>query len=167
MSVSFTFGIAVSMAASSLVAQYLGAKEPQIAERVAYRAVGLAMLGMGLIGLSYLIAPAALMGVFSQEASVIAAGVLILRLIAFYQIFDAVGIVLAGALNGAGDTTFTMLARSVMAWGLFIPLAWVLIFRFDLGLFGGWAAALVYLGGLAVVYLVRFRTGRWKRIELA
>lgn len=167
MSVSFTFGIAVSMAASSLVAQNLGAKQPQIAEKVAYRAIGLAMLGMGAIGLSYLIAPATLMGVFSQEDSVIAAGVLILRLIAFYQIFDALGIVMAGSLNGAGDTTFTMMARAIMAWGLFIPLAWVLIFRFDLGLFGGWAAALIYLGGLAFVYLVRFRTGRWKTIELA
>ena len=167
LSVSFTFGIAVSMATSSLVSQHLGANQPQIAEKVAYRAVGLAMLGMGLIGLSYLIAPATLMGVFSQEPSVIAAGVLILRLIAFYQIFDALGIVMAGALNGAGDTTFTMLARSIMAWGLFIPLVWLMIFQFNLGLLGAWIGALLYLGGLAFVYLIRFRTGRWKSIVLA
>ena len=167
LSVSFTFGIAVSMATSSLVAQNLGAKQPQAAEQVTYRAVGLAMLGMGLIGLSYLIAPARLMGIFSQEESVIGAGVFVLRLIAFYQVFDAMGIVLAGALNGAGDTTFTMLARSLMAWGLFIPLVWLLIYRFDQGLGGAWAGALVYLGGLAFIYFLRFRSGRWKRIELA
>ncbi|MFZ1756607.1 MAG: MATE family efflux transporter [Caldilineaceae bacterium] len=167
LSVSFTFGIAVSMATSSLVSQNLGAKRPEIAEKVTYRAVGLAMLGMGLIGLSYLIAPARLMGIFSQEQSVIEAGVFVMRLIAFYQVFDALGIVLAGALNGAGDTTFTMAARSIMAWGMFIPLVWLLIYHFDAGLAGAWAGALLYLGGLAFVYLIRFRSGHWKTIELA
>ena len=66
---------------------------------------------MGIIGLSYLIAPEALIRVYSQEHVVIAAGVTVLRLVAFYQIFDGVGMVLAGALNGAGDTRFTMGAR--------------------------------------------------------
>ena len=167
LSISFTFGIAVSMATSSLVSQNLGARKPEIAEKVTYRALGLAVAGMGLIGLSYLIAPAQLMRIFSQEQSVIDAGVFVMRLIAFYQVFDALGIVMAGALNGAGDTTFTMAARSIMAWGMFIPLVWLLIYRFEAGLAGAWAGALIYLGGLAFVYLIRFRSGRWKTIELA
>ena len=50
MSISFTVGVAIGMATSSLVAQYLGAKKPDVAEQVAYRAVALAMIGMGLIG---------------------------------------------------------------------------------------------------------------------
>jgi MATE family multidrug resistance protein len=166
MSISFTFGFAVNMATSSLVAQYLGAKQPDIAEKVGYRASFLAMTGMGLIGLSYLISPTALMGIFSQEPAVIDAGVIILRLVALYQIFDAVGIVLAGALNGAGDTKFTMWSRTLFAWGVFIPLVWILIFPLDAGIWGAWLGALIYLGGLAVIFLVRFRSGHWKTIEL-
>ena len=166
MSVSFTFGIAVNMATSSLVAQYLGAKQADVAEKVAYRACLLAMAGMGLIGLSYLIAPTRLMRVFSQEQSVIIAGVTILQLVALYQVLDAVGIVLAGALNGAGDTRFTMLARSILAWGMFIPLVWLLIFPLGAGIWGAWLGALVYLGGLSALYFVRFRSGHWKTIEL-
>ena len=166
MSVSFTFGFAVNMATSSLVAQYLGAGQADVAEKVTYRAVVLAMAGMGIIGLSYLIAPTTLMSIFSQEQSVIIAGVTILRLVALYQVFDAVGIVLAGALNGAGDTRFTMLTRSFLAWGIFIPLVWILIVPLDTGIWGAWLGALIYLGGLAVVNLVRFRSGYWKTIEL-
>lgn len=166
MSLSFTLGVGVNMATSSLVAQYLGAKEPDTAEKVAYRACGLAMAGMGLIGLSYLIAPTTLMGIFSQEESVIGAGVTILKLVALYQVLDAVGIVLAGALNGAGDTRFTMLARSILAWGMFIPLVWLLIFPLQMGIWGAWLAALIYLGGLAILYFFRFRAGHWKTIEL-
>ncbi|MCB0033810.1 MAG: MATE family efflux transporter [Anaerolineales bacterium] len=167
MSVSFTFGMAVSMASSSLVSQYLGAKLPEQAEKAAYRACYLAMAGMGIIGLTYLIAPQALMSLFSQEATVIEAGVTILQLVALYQVFDAVGIVLTGSLNGAGDTTFTMITRSVLAWGGFIPLVWLLIFPLDLGIWGAWLGALIYLGGLAIIYFFRFRSGRWKTIELA
>ncbi|MDX1524320.1 MAG: MATE family efflux transporter, partial [Anaerolineae bacterium] len=166
MSLSFTFGFAVNMATSSLVAQYLGARQPDVAEKVGYRACYLACAGMGLIGLSYLIAPEALMGVFSQEPSVITAGVTILRLVALYQVFDAVGIVLAGALNGAGDTRFTMLTRTYLAWGVFIPLVWLLIFPLDTGIWGAWLGALIYLAGLSVIYLIRFRSGHWKTIEV-
>lgn len=166
MSLSFTLGIGISMATSSLVAQYLGARQPNTAEGVGYRAMVLAMVSMGLIGLSYLIAPAALMRIFSDEPTVIAAGVTIMTLVAFYQVFDAVGIVMAGALNGAGDTTFTMLVRSVLAWGMFIPLVWVLIFPLNAGVMGAWLGALAYLGSISTIYFFRFRSGRWKGIEL-
>ncbi|MEZ4730499.1 MAG: MATE family efflux transporter [Caldilineaceae bacterium] len=122
---------------------------------------------MGLIGLGYLVAPAALMRVVSQEAAVITAGVTVLQLVALYQVFNAIGIVMAGALNGAGDTTFTMLARSLLSWGLFIPLVWVLIFPLNAGIGGAWLGALIYLLVLSMVYLVRFRSGYWKTIQLA
>ena len=153
MSISFTLGVGINMATASLVAQYLGAKQPDEAEKVGYRACLLAMVCMGLIGLTYLIAPEALMGIFSDEPTVIDAGVTILTLMAFYQIFDAMGIVLAGALNGAGDTTFTMLVRSVLAWGMFIPLVWVLILL--CGRHGAWCVVgRVDLSGCGIGHLL-------------
>lgn len=162
MSLSFTMGIAVAQASSSMVAQYLGAKEPQKAERVGYRATVLAMLVMGLVGLSYLVAPEFLMGLFSDDPMVIAAGVAILRLVALYQVFDAAAIVLGGSLNGAGDTTYTMVMRLIFAWGMFIPLAYLLAFPLGGGVRGAWVGAMVYLAGLGLVYFLRFRSGRWK-----
>ena len=162
MSLSFTMGIAVAQASSSLVAQHLGANEPQQAERVGYRSTLLAMLVMGLVGLGYLVAPEFLMGLFSDDPQVKAAGVAILRLVALYQVFDAAAIVLGGSLNGAGDTTYTMLMRLVFAWGLFLPLAYLLAFPLGGGIRGAWAGAMVYLAGLGLVYFLRFRSGRWK-----
>jgi MATE family multidrug resistance protein len=166
MSLSFTMGIAIAQASSSLVAQYLGAHEAQQAERVGYRASYLAMLVMGLIGIGYFVIPEWLMQVFTQEATVIAAGVLALKVVAFYQVIDAVAIVLGGSLNGAGDTTFTMLAKSILAWGFFIPVTWLFTFVFGWGIAGAWVAALVYLAALAAAYLWRFRSGRWKTLQI-
>lgn len=167
MSLSFTFGIAIGMATSSLIAQYLGAGQPDLAEKVGYRASLMAMGGMGIIGLSHLIAPATLLGVFSDDPKVIEAGVTILQLVALYQIFDAAGIVFASALNGAGDTRFTMLSRLILAWGLFLPLVWVWLFIFDGTIWNAWAGALIYLTVLSFVNYLRFRSGHWKSIQLA
>lgn len=166
MSISFTLGIAISQACSSLVAQYLGAKEPQQAERVGYRAMFLGMAIMGIVGLGYLIAPKFLMSLFSDDPTVIQAGSIILTLVAFYQVLDGLAIVLGGALNGAGDTTFTMVARAVMAWVIFVPSAYLLIFVFKAGIGGAWAGAFIFLMGLAALYFWRFRSGRWKLINL-
>lgn len=166
MSISFTLGIGISMATSSLISQYLGAKDPGSAEKVGYRAMVLAMTSMGCIGLVYFFVPELLISVFSQDETVIAAGAIILTLMAVYQIVDAMGIVVAGALNGAGDTTFTMWVRSILALGLFLPLAWTLLFIFEAGVGGGWLGAVTYLGSKTAIYLIRFRSGRWKNIEV-
>lgn len=166
MSISFTLGVAIAQACSSLVAQYLGAKEPKQAERVGYRAMFLGMVVMGLVGMAYLIAPRFLMSLFSDDPTVIQAGVIILTLVAFYQVIDGLTIVLGGALNGAGDTTFTMVARAVMAWVVFVPSVYVLIFVFKTGIGGAWAGAFLFLLGLAILYFWRFRSGRWKLINL-
>ena len=163
MSLSFTMGIAVAQASSSLVAQSLGANKPQQASRVGYRATLLGMILMGLVGLGYFIVPEFLMGIFSDDIRVVTAGVAILQLVALYQVVDAATIVLGGSLNGAGDTTYTMLARLVCAWGLFLPLAYVLAFPLGLGVRGAWGGAMVYLIVLAAVYYLRFRSGRWQR----
>ncbi|MBV7327861.1 hypothetical protein KFU94_06290 [Chloroflexi bacterium TSY] len=154
------------MATSSLVAQNLGARQPEQAMRVGYRASLLAMVSMSLIGLSYFIAAEPLMRIFSQEQTVIEAGIFILRLIAIYQLFDAVGIVFSSALNGAGDTTFTMVTRSILSWGLFLPLAWYLTFTREGGIQGAWSAAVFYLTLLSIIFFLRFRSGRWQQIEL-
>ncbi|MEM9773500.1 MAG: MATE family efflux transporter [Chloroflexota bacterium] len=166
MSISFTFGIAISMATSSLVSQFVGASDTQTAEKAAYRALFIGMVGMGLIGLTYIISPAFLIGIFSEDPLVIEAGVTILRVIAIYQVFDAAGIVLSGALMGGGDTQFTMLTRLILAWGVFLPSAWLTIFQLDGGIRGAWITALTYLFGLAIIYFWRFRSGVWKSIQL-
>lgn len=166
-SLAFTYGIALSMAASSLVARHLGAQDPAQAERVGYRASVLGMVGMGIIGLSYLIAPHALMGVFTSDPVVIAAGVTVLRMAAIYQVFDALALVLGGTLNGAGDTRYTMVIKILFGWGIFIPLVWFLAFSLSLGVKGAWLGALLYLVLLAFLYGTRFRSGRWKTVQLA
>lgn len=166
MSIAYTFGLGVSIAASVLVGQYIGAKRLDLAERSAYTAVKLAMAYMTVIGLLFLTFPADIIRLFSADPEVVAYGRQGLIIAAFFQAFDACGIVLIGALRGAGDTRWAMMAALIGAWMVFLPLSYLLAMPLGLGFLGAWLGATVYICGLGVACYIRFRQGAWKRMVI-
>ncbi len=165
-SVAFMPGFALGGATGSLVGRFLGAREPDLAEKVGYQGVKLGVGFMGLMGLLFWLFPRQLAGFFTPDPQLVTIAVLPMRLIAVYQVFDAMNIVFRGALNGAGDTRFAMLLTLLGAWGIFVPVVYLLAFTFNLGLPGAWGGALIYIFSLGVAVGLRFRSGRWKTITV-
>jgi MATE family multidrug resistance protein len=89
-----------------------------------------------------------------------------LALSAVWQLFDAVAMTLSEALRAAGDTTWCMIARIVLAWFVFTPVAWTVVLVFDGGVVTVMLALSLYIAMLAATFSFRFASGRWKRIEL-
>ena len=73
---------------------------------------------------------------------------------------------LAESLRAAGDTTFTAWVRAIIAWVLFVPGAYISMNVLGGGI--GWAVFWLsaYLGVLALVLWLRFRSGVWKTLDL-
>jgi MATE family multidrug resistance protein len=69
----------------------------------------------------------------------------------------------SGALNGTGDTRFTMWVSIVGAWVVLVPLSWFLGLVLDLGAFGAWIALTVQIVLASAVVTWRFRTEPWSR----
>jgi Na+-driven multidrug efflux pump len=88
------------------------------------------------------------------------------RLGAAFQLLDAFGIVASGSLRGAGDTRWPFLAQSALAWGLFVPLAYLLGVRLEGGLISAWLGGTVYVLVLSATLVWRFRSGAWQRIRI-
>ena len=97
---------------------------------------------------------------------VIVLGIGLLQVGAIFQLFDAVAIVADGALRGAGDTRWPFLARFVLSWGVFLPLAWMFGFYWDWGLAWAWVGGLIYIVILSGSLIWRFRSGAWREIEI-
>jgi Na+-driven multidrug efflux pump len=91
-------------AAATLVGQNLGAGHPERAEQSAWRAGFFNMIFMGSVGILYLLLAPYLIGIFSQENETLHAGVMALRIMAGGYVFYGWGMILAQAINGAGDT---------------------------------------------------------------
>lgn len=85
---------------------------------------------------------------------------------AAWQLFDAVGITISETLRAAGDTTWCMLARIVLGWVFFVPLAWLAVLRFEGGISALMGSLVAYVCALAVVLAARFASGKWKTIDL-
>ena len=169
---AFTPVIGVGIAVSTLVGQRIGEGRPEIAEMSARKGFAVAGGIMLLCGSVYVFAPQVLLapyafraegGNFEEVRSVV---IVLLRFVALYSFFDAMAIVFGSAVRAAGDTTFSMLATCLCAWGLLV-LPTYLTWRFyGPSLFWSWVWCTVYVTVLGFVFYLRFRSGRWKTMNL-
>ncbi len=165
---SLTIMIASGMgtAAAALVGQSLGRGKPDDAETYAREATRLAAYAMGAMGLFFVLAPGALLGLYTAEPSVIAAGRGPLFWLGFVQIFAGVALVLSQSLQGAGNTRFVFWTEFCVCAFVYLPTVYLLGLRTRLGLAGAWVGEYVYWALLALVMTLKFRDGKWKRIRV-
>lgn len=167
-SVAFMPAFALATAGSIFVGQAIGAEKKDDVSPTVRLTVATTAGWQGLVGLLYLVAPRLVLGPFVPPGSArfLDIGASILVLSAAWQLLDGVAMAYAEALRAAGDTTFTMWVRAAIGWVVFVPGA-----LFSTRVLG-WreqGAALwliVYLGLLASLMVLRFRSGRWKTMEL-
>jgi Na+-driven multidrug efflux pump len=89
-----------------------------------------------------------------------------LRIISAGFLFYAYGMVLTQAFNGAGDTWTPTFINLFCFWLFEIPLAWLLAQPFGFGPTGVFVAVLIGFSTMAIVSVLLFRRGRWKRVEV-
>lgn len=165
--------IGISIAASTLVGQYQGRGDSTTAERAGWNSLRVGLLYMTVVGLSYLLLPEFYFGLFARRAEsgldravLLADGRWLLVMMAAWGLFDAVTLVLSGALKGAGDTRFVMIYSSAMAWGLLVPVQVLLTLRFQAGVLLSWGWLTLYVMVLSIGFWFRFRGAKWKSIRV-
>ncbi len=156
-------GFGFSMAAMTLVGQSLGAENPVRAERAAWFSTRSCIFWMGAMGLAFFFGGPQIMALFTADADIIAQGAAALKIVALAQPGQAFGMVLAGALRGAGDTRYPMMSTGGVMWLVRLPVAWFcgIFLGFGLvGVYSGWLVDSLVLSGLN---WLRYRTGAWKQ----
>jgi MATE family multidrug resistance protein len=167
--VAFLPMFGMGQAVQVLVGQRLGQDRPDLAERSTWTGLWLSCAYMITVAELYVFVPGAFLYVFGNEDSKweLAAALVpvLLRFVAVYSLFDSMNLVFSFALRGAGDTRFVTVASLSLAWPLMVLPTWA-AWRYGWGLYAAWAAASAYIIALAVMFLFRFRTGRWKRMRV-
>lgn len=165
-SLSYMPGFGFAVAATTLVGQALGAKQPKEAERNGYTAYvlgGLLMTGMGIVFI--LFAPT-LVGFFTSDPEVIRLGTMPLRIVGIAQPMLAANMVFNGALRGAGDTRYPMYITAGSIWGIRVPLAILFTLSLKWGLNGAWVAMSLDLAVRGSLAFLRYRGGKWQAMEV-
>jgi Na+-driven multidrug efflux pump len=165
LSFSFLVGFGFTIAASTHVGQKLGAGDPEGAMQSGWRATGLSILTMTILGGSIAAAAEPLARFMIDDPEVVRITVTFIYIMAAVQPLMAIVFTLGGALRGAGDTRFPLLTTLV---GLvFVRGGGAALFAW-LGLDVTWI-----FGALILDYLVksamltwRFHSGRWQKIPI-
>lgn len=166
MHLSFMPVFGVSIAATTLVGQYIGSEETPRATRSGYTAIKMSMLYAGFMALLFLVIPHHLVMLINKDPEVVKLGSMILRVAAIFLLFDSMGIAANGCLRGAGDTRWAMIIGVSYAWFIFVPLAYVGAMTLKGGAVGAWAGATVYIIAIGLTYFLRFHRGKWRSIKI-
>jgi MATE family multidrug resistance protein len=160
--------IGIGIAISIIVGQYLGRKQPELAETSTYTGFQLTTVYMGTIALLYALVPDIFLAPFAAQAdsesfeTIRRIAVVLLRFVAIYSLFDTMNIIFASAIKGAGDTRFVMYMITVVSAIVLVIPSYIALVIFDMGLYACWSFATVYIIVLGFIFLIRFRGGKWK-----
>lgn len=155
------FGLA--NAAGTLVGQNLGARKPERAERNAWWVSVYAAVYIAIVAVLLLIFARPLIVLFDPTPQVVDMGAECLRFVTPALIPAAVGLVLARAFGGAGDTTPPMVINLLTLWGLEVTFAFGLAHGLGLDLRGIWWGRSVAQLANGALFVLWFRRGGWKR----
>lgn len=167
-SLAFMPGLAISIAATSVVGQALGAWQRHDSRRRGDAAILLGMAIMTLIAVPLVIFAPQVMRLFDPSANEVlhAAGTSYIRINGIVLPFLAYAMIANGALRGAGDTTPGMWGAILSRWIIVVPLAWFLALQLGWGVDGVWWALAAGTIFQAVFVFINWQSPRWLRIYL-
>jgi MATE family multidrug resistance protein len=169
-SISFMPAFGVSSAGAILVGQAIGRRELDAVWPIVRMTGIVTVTWMVGVGLSYLIVPATLIGLFTpadqENPALVAMGATMLSLSTAWQLFDALAMTLSETLRAAGDTAWSLWARIALAWLVFTPVAAIAVFVWRGGAVAAMLCIILYMALLASALAWRFRSAAWRRIDL-
>jgi putative MATE family efflux protein len=163
LSFSFVIGFGFSIATSTLVGQHLGADDPEGAVQSGWRGMWLSMGAMVVFGMAIVAAARPLARFMIDDPEVVRLTVVFIYVLGSVQPLMAIEFALGGALRGAGDTRFPLVAvfsgligarLTLAAWFAWhgMPVEWIYA-----ALIGDYVVKATLLTG-------RFRSGRWRHV---
>ena len=157
-STTFMVPLGISSAASVRVGHAVGRGDPHGAARSGWTALVLGAIVMSIAAVTLITIPHWIARIFTPDVAIIAAGASLLRVAAFFQLFDGLQVVATGALRGVGDTRTPMFCHFTGYWVIGLPVGVLLAFHYGLGAPGLWMGLSI---GLILIGIVL--VGFWRR----
>ncbi|QQE13442.1 MATE family efflux transporter [Planctomycetota bacterium] len=170
-SLSFLPGMAIGIAAATLVGQYLGLGDVKRAKQAVMLSWLIGGTVMGLMGLSFIVMPGVYVGMLvtgnDTSATMMRDMATPLLIIAgFVQFFFATYIVISQGLRGAGETIGPMILTYASIFFIRIPAAWFIGIYLGYGLKGIWIGLCGEFVIRGCLFMGWFQLGRWQRIKV-
>lgn len=147
--VAFMIPLGLASAGAVRVGNAVGARNPRGAAAAGWTVIAIGLAFMSMSGALFVTVPRALIGLFSDDAAVLALGASLLGIAALFQLFDGLQGVVTGTLRGLGDTRTPMVTNLAAHWLIGLPIGYWLCFVLGWGASGLWwglSAGLIVAG---------------------
>jgi len=175
MHLSFMPAVGFSSAVAAIVGRRIGEGLPDVAAARARLGLLLAMVYMTFCAVMMVAFREPLVAIFAggsetpaeQVDRIVSIGMQLMICAAVFQTVDAIGVVCTGALRGAGDTVWPGVATLILSWTFIVGGGWTLVTLYpELESLGPWIGASAYIVLYGIIMLLRWESGRWRRIRL-
>lgn len=156
----------VTIAGSVLTGNWMGAGQPEQAERYARQVYKVGIYYALVVAAVFVALGGRLFLIFTPDPEILAMAGGLALVAACFQFGDGLRMIGSGILAGAGDTRFPMLIGLAFLWGGFIPLTWWIVKVQGGGVEHAWLGGAACYALLGVLIWLRFRSGRWKRVRI-
>lgn len=152
----------LSYAGTAQISSALGRNDLEGIKTVSTSIMQLNLLAAIVVVSVFILFPEELISVFLKEesqetAEVMAIGVKILFIAAFFQLFDAFQAVLLGFFRGLKDTLAPMIIAALSYWIVGLPSSYILAFNFGLEGEGIYYGFIIGLGFACTLFYFRFK----------
>ena len=163
--------VGLGQAIGILVGQCMGRRQPDIAVTVTHRALMMAVLYGVFIGIVFFFFPKFFIDFFrgvdtGSYYAIQEAAIPIFRILPAFLLCDCFAYIFGGALGGVGDTRFKMWVLIALSTLLFAPGEVLILGYWRLSAVYGWLFCTFYLFLFGSVLYLRFRTGKWRKIDM-
>ena len=156
----------LSNAAATLVGQNLGAQQPQRAEESVLKTAKYNAIFMGVVTVLFFVTAPYIIGFFAEKEDTRKIAIEAMLIISSGYIFYGIGMVMANAFNGAGDTKTPTVINAIGFWLFQIPLAFFLSKTLNMGATGAFIAIPVAETAIAIAAFILFKKGKWKTVKV-
>jgi len=167
MSLSFSFGDGMQVAAVTLIGQSLGRGEPDMAKKYGFVCQRIGNVISVILSVLYLVGGEAFFrAYFPNDPYVVSIGVQIMQIMVFIVLMQVAQVIYMGCLRGAGDIKFTTMASTISVTIIRPVVSYVLAYMCGMGIIGIWLGIVADQIMRLVLTNWRFKSGKWTKIEV-
>lgn len=162
----FLFAIAIGMGTAIIVGRLVGANQKDEAYQRVWNSLGWASSVSLFMVVLVIIFREPLMEVFTADPDIIELGAKVLFFSLVLETGRTMNIVLINSIRAAGDAKFPVWVGLISMVGMSVPLGYLLVFHFDMGLVGIWLAIAADEWLRAIVMFFRWKSRAWENYAL-
>ncbi len=166
MSLSFSFGDGMQVAAVTLIGQSLGQKNAELAKKYGTICQRIGNLISVLLSVLYLIGGEWFYRMYFEEEQTVRIGVEIMQVMVLIVLMQVSQVIYMGCLRGAGDVRFTTIASTISVTCIRPIMSYIFAYGLGMGVIGIWLGIVCDQISRLILTQWRFKSGKWTKIKI-